>query len=440
MIISHDRSFMDTVATHTLGIHRCGVRKVAGPTINFDSLITEEEALYERTRINQERKIAHTEEFINRFRAKASKARSVQSRIKALERMQQLDALNELPELDFRFPYSPLSGKWVLHIDELSFAYRTDQPLIKGLSASFQAGEKIGVIGKNGQGKSTLLRLIKGELTAQKGRMSWAQNVRVGYFGQTNIEQLDPNKTVEEEIFSVDLEQSRTRVRTLCGLMMFSGDDALKKVALLSGGERARVLLGKLLAAQSNVLLLDEPTNHLDVQATESLINAANEFSGMVMLVTHSESILRAFARKLIVFDDHRCIAFDGGYDDFLARIGWQGEQIFNAEQARRTEGNKKRERRQRAALLQERTKQMRPWEEKISALEEEIHTLEEQVKREEARLTELAESTYTPEAAALAKSAHQNRLRIDLLFDDLENATRSYQEAAARLQEKRHG
>ena len=438
LLISHDREFMDSVTTHTVGIHRQKVRKIPGSSIDLERLIDQEETLQEQTRLNQERRVAQTQRFIDRFRAKNTKAKAVQSRIKQLERMQRIEQLTEVEELSFNFAYTPFQGKWPIQIENLSFGYGPDQMLLQDLSLSVQHGDRIAIIGKNGRGKTTLLRLLAGELAPTGGTVRLSPNAALGYFGQTNIERLDLRKTVEEEILSAQPLNSRSRVRGICGLMMFSGDNALKKVDVLSGGERSRVLLGKLLAAPSNVLLLDEPTNHLDMTSTEALVEAADNFPGTVLVVTHSEMILRALAERLIVFDAGKCFLFEGGYDEFLERVGWQDESAGRDKgdgDSEPSANNRRELRRRRAEFAAKKAEVLRPLERNVASLETEIVRLEEQLKQDEAALLEIAGGAYRSEAAALARSVQQARIRIDALFEDLESASKRLEEEQRRFE-----
>ena len=326
IIISHDREFMDSVTTHTAAIHRHKIQKLAGGTGKIYAQIAQDETIHEKTRLNEAKKRKQVEIFINRFRAQATKASSVQSRIKQLEKMPAKRQLSRIADLDFSFHYAPLAAKRLLEVHNLSFHFEPKKPLIRHFNLSIHAGDRIAVIGKNGYGKSTLLNLMAGNLTPVHGTVRRHDNVQLGHFGQTNIDRLHPHQTVEDEIGSSNMTLNRTAVRTLCGIMMFSGDQAEKKISVLSGGEKSRVLLGKILASPANLLFLDEPTNHLDMQSIEALIEGIREFEGAVVIVTHSEMILRELATRLVLFQHGTAEVFNGSYDDFLEKIGWEEE------------------------------------------------------------------------------------------------------------------
>jgi len=326
ILISHDRDFMDSVTTHTAVIHRQKVRKFEGGTAKAYAQIVMEDEIHEKTRANEDRKRAHAEAFINRFRAQASKAKMVQSRIKMLERLPKLDDLAAIESLDFEFRHAPFAAKTLLEACNLSFGYATEHLLFRHLNLTVNARDRIGVIGNNGKGKSTLLNLLSGGLKPVTGELKAHPDMKLGYFGQTNIHRLNPKLTIEQEIEHTNPALTRTQVRNICGTMMFGGDLALKKVSVLSGGEKSRTLLGKILAHPSNLLLLDEPNNHLDMESIDALIESLQNFPGALLIVTHNERILRALATKLIVFHRGRVELFDTDYDEFLEKIGWEDE------------------------------------------------------------------------------------------------------------------
>ncbi|MCO6429686.1 MAG: ABC-F family ATP-binding cassette domain-containing protein [Deltaproteobacteria bacterium] len=328
ILISHDRLFMDQVTTHSMLIHRSAVKKIKGDTEKLYSQIQQDEEIYEKTRINEDKKRKQLEAFITRFRAQASKATLVQSKVKALERMGEKAELQDEASLDFSFCESPITAKQIGEVRDLSFGFENGPLLIEGLSFTIGRRDRIAVIGKNGKGKTTLLRLLAGELQASEGSIRFNQDAKLGYFGQTNISRLNPNMTVEEEIEQANPRLHRTRIRNIAGTMMFSGDSALKKVKVLSGGEKSRVLLAKILAQATNLLLLDEPTNHLDMDAIEALIESLDSYDGAVVIVTHSELILKKLATKLVIFHGNRPHVFLHDYDYFLEKEGWSDEPI----------------------------------------------------------------------------------------------------------------
>lgn len=329
LLITHDRDFMDSVTTHTIGLTRKRLRKYKGNTTKFYEQVFVSDEIYEQTRMNQEKKKKELQKFVDRFGAKASKAAQAQSKAKQIEKLGTLSKLSDEHNLGFRFNYKNCPGKVILETKELSFSYtkKPEDDLFSNLSLSIGRHDRIGIIGKNGKGKSTLLNVLAGELEARTGSITSHPSLSMGHFGQTNIERLNVSNTVQNEITESNTDLTFSQVRKICGTMMFEGDLANKRISVLSGGERSRVMLGKILAHQSNLLLLDEPTNHLDMESIESLTSEIKHFKGAVIVVTHSELMLRSIANKLIIF--HKGIAelFDGTYDEFLEKIGWETEE-----------------------------------------------------------------------------------------------------------------
>ncbi len=446
IIISHDREFMDSVTTHTALIHRQKIRRVEGPTAKLYALIAQEEETYEKTRVNQEKQRKHAEAFITRFRAQAGKASMVQSRVKMLEKLPQHEKLEAIQNLDFQFHAAPFPSKVMMEIADVSFAFDPAVPLINNLSGVIHAKDRIAVIGKNGKGKSTLLNLLGGELQPTHGTIRSHPSMQLGYFGQTNIERLNPRLTVEQEISQANLMLNRTQVRTICGIMMFSGDHAEKKVANLSGGERSRVMLGKILAAPANLLFLDEPTNHLDMESIDALIEAIEIFDGASVIVTHSEAILRRVATKLIVFHHGGVEWFPGSYDEFLEKIGWEeSPDIKTTVRAtpppttpapepapalpRETAPNKKALRKQRADVLAQRAKELDPVKAEVQALENEIVRLEAVITQANAELVTASQSNHVEAFVTLSKAVKDAQKQIDIAFATLEKRAQRVQE-----------
>jgi ATP-binding cassette subfamily F protein 3 len=328
ILITHDRDFMDSIISHTILIHRGDFKKVPGNTKGLKEKIALEEEIYEKTRINEDKQREKTQEWIDRFGAKASMASRAQSKIKMLEKKGQKEKLGNIATLDFKFNEIPYSSKdSMVEVKDLSFGYEGHETLIKKLTFRITPEDKICIIGKNGKGKSTLLKLITGDLQPVEGTAKVNNKTEIGYFGQMNIDRLDPALSVYEEMHRAAPTLDQTTVRRTASNMMFSGTLSNKEIGVLSGGEKSRVMLGKILLKPSNLLLLDEPTNHLDLESCDSLLGAIKNFDGAVLMVTHSEYFLKEVANKLIVFDDDKTFIFEGTYKDFLKKVGWQDEK-----------------------------------------------------------------------------------------------------------------
>lgn len=328
ILITHDRTFMDEIIDHTIIIYRGSSIKITGNTQDmYDKIATDEET-YEKSRINLNKKKEQIQKYIDRFRYKARLASGVQSKIKMVEKMGEMKKLANIESLDFDFKYQEFTGNAnMVNVDNLFFGYDKDKQLIKDLSFKIQKGDKVCVIGKNGKGKSTLLKILIGELQKDKGDIVINAKTKIGYFGQTNIDRLNLNNTIEEELRTVNISLPRTTILATAGKMLFSGDSAQKRISVLSGGEKSRVSLGKIILTPCNLLVLDEPTNHLDIESCEALCEAIENFKGASIIVSHNEYLLNNIANKLIVFDNDKTFLFEGNYQDFLKKIGWASEK-----------------------------------------------------------------------------------------------------------------
>ena len=388
ILITHDRTFMDRIVTHTMGIHRRKMRKIEGDTEKFYNQIAQEEEIYEKTRLNDDRKRKEVEEFIARFRAKARLVGLVQSRIKLLGKMERKEKLEKIKTLEFSFRGTPFYAKYAQQANDLSFSYNPEIELIKDFNIVIRPGEKVCIIGPNGKGKTTLLRLLAGQLDPNKGEITYNPKTIKGVYEQTNMTTLVDSRTVEDEIFYAGVDLDRQSVRNICGAIMFEGDSALKKVEVLSGGEKSRVMLGKLLVTPVNLLLLDEPTNHLDMETSDALLAALDSFDGAVVMVTHNEMFLHALAERLIIFYHDSIEIFEGGYQRFLDKGGWEDEEIIQPIAKREVrsgpaEGkiNKKELRKKRSEIITERSKVLSPIEKRIAKAEAEIERHENVLK-----------------------------------------------------------
>ena len=325
ILISHDSSFMDKVVTHIIGIHRQKVVKIAGGYEKYKRQIISEEKIFEHERVNKEKQKKKMEQFINKFRAKARQSSLAQSRQKMLDKLEIADKLSEVSKIEFSFQEKEFPSKGMMTFENLSFRYDSqDEDLFKNLSFHINYGDKIGVIGKNGKGKSTLLNLISSMDSVQQHKIYKHPKVEIGHFQQTNIDTLYPENNIEEEVTSANPYLDRTKILSICGTMLFTKDDTKKKIKVLSGGEKSRVLMAKILAKPINLLLLDEPTNHLDQESVDSLLQAINKFKGASLIVTHNEMILEKYANKLLIFQKENCDLFLGSYQNFLEKIGWE--------------------------------------------------------------------------------------------------------------------
>lgn len=442
MLITHDRSFMDKIVTHTMGIHRLMVRKIEGNTAKYYDQIAVDEEVYEKTRIKDERRRKEIEQFITRFRAKARQANLVQSRVKTLQKMEKKQKLEKLKILDFSFNSSPFHAKQVFGVQNLNFSYDRTIPLIRDFNITVAAGERICVIGPNGKGKSTLLKLLSGETTPQTGEISYHPAVKKGYFEQGSVKTLVDNRTVLDEIVFSNPDGDLQHSRNVCGAMMFSGDDALKKISVLSGGEKSRVMLGKLLVTPVSLLLLDEPTNHLDMESSDALLAAIDNFDGTVIMVTHNEMFLHALAQRLIIFQNDRIAVFDGSYQHFLDKGGWQDENMTAARYRQRnlnaaavTKRTKKEMRRQRSEIISERSRIVKPLRDRIIKVEKQMEKEEAELDRLNLSMQQAAQDQDGSRITEISQALHASQQTIDRLIAELDDLTRNLETRNAEFE-----
>ncbi|MFP3999686.1 MAG: ABC-F family ATP-binding cassette domain-containing protein, partial [Desulfobacterales bacterium] len=433
-VITHDRSFMDQVVTHIAGIHRRKVRKISGSTEKFYTWIAQEEEVYEKTRRNDERRRKDIERFISRFRAKARLANLVQSRVKTLNKLTRKQRLEKAKNLDFSFAGAPFTGKYMLNAENISFSYDSSRlqsdPLVSDFSITIGPQERICIVGRNGAGKTTLLRLLAGDLKPGSGRIEDHPNCVKGLFEQTNIHTLSDERTVEEEILAANPDMGRQAARSICGAMLFEGEHALKKIRVLSGGEKCRVMLGRLLARPANFLLLDEPTNHFDMESCDALLAAIDNFDGAVVMVTHNEMFLHALAERLVVFQEGGIDLFDGTYQRFLEDVGWrEDDDVARGRSGIRqsqdgADLSRKEFRRQRSQIVAEKAKALKPLEEKIRQTEEAIIKWEAEIEALGRKMQAAAGSGSGTKISELSRNLHECREKIDAAFELLEDLT----------------
>jgi len=441
ILITHDRSFMDEVVTHIAGIYRTKIKKIKGNTENYYMQIAEEEDVYEKERLNSEKKFKKQEEYIARFRSKARLAGLIQSRLKMLDKMEKKEKLTEVKTVDFYFNYDRIESHSLMQIQELSFSYEKNTKLIDKLTFTIHKNDRIAVIGPNGRGKTTLLKLLTSELEKQSGGILKNSRTSIGYFAQTNVLKLHPENTVEEEISMEDPDRSFQKARNIAGALLFEQDDAEKKIKVLSGGEKSRVALGKIIIRPVNLLLLDEPTNHFDMESSDSLLEALIEFPGAVVMVTHNQMFLHAIATRLIVFDGGKIFLFEGSYAEFLEKIGWESEKsennIQNKNEADKSILNKKELRKLRAEVIEEKSKIIKPLELKHKKLEDEIDKKEKSLAVHNADFLKASEEGNGKKISELSKLIHQIETEIDILFNEYEKTMSMYDEQIKFFEEK---
>jgi ATP-binding cassette subfamily F protein 3 len=435
IFITHDRYFVDRLAQKILYIHNQTIEEFSAPYEKFQH---ELEAKFEQIRHqyeNQQKKIQEIQHFIDRFRYKATKARQVQSRIKELEKMDIIELQEEKRQtLQFKLHISQPSYKEVLQIRDLWFAYDSEW-IIKGFNADVFRGQKIGIVGPNGAGKTTLLKLIAGFLQPVKGEIHVGKRVELGYYAQHQIEQLHLSRTILEEVTATASKEHAPMVRTILGSFLFHDEEQEKKIDVLSGGEKARVALAKLLVRPLNTLILDEPTNHLDIESKEILADALKKYEGTILVVSHDREFLDLLTERIwYISKDHRITEFVGNYSEFyrknsqlfLPEVNTESENPENS--VKKNEDGKKRHEKRKQMK-----RELQRMEKRSEQLEEKIHTLEKQLKEIEEKLS----SGNLPLTEIQSKSQQYESFRHQLeilemewieIQDQIEHLSRDYE------------
>lgn len=396
VLICHDKDFINRQINRTMGFEPEGPKIYSGNVDAYLRAREEEERILESKARNQEQKVKEAMKFVERFRAKASKARQAQSKIKLVDKLALIETHRRGKSIRFSFPDVLRSGRDVLTISGVSKTF-DENPLYTDLHLRAMRGERIAVVGPNGAGKTTLLRMVAGEVKPDRGEILPGHDVTMSYYAQHHSEMLDPRKSIIEEVYQAVPHQSVSFVRGVCGAFLFSGNDVDKTVGVLSGGERARVSLAKILVNPGNFIVMDEPTNHLDILSSERLIDALADFGGTLLFVSHNLSFVRRLATKiwdirngavyeypgtLQEYEDHLAL----GETDLTAIPEEKPRETFSAPRSADQRKTKRREKAEKRSLM---SSALKPIEEKLHRLEDRIHTMEGRMKELETVLSD---------------------------------------------------
>ncbi|MBK1732643.1 ATP-binding cassette domain-containing protein [Thiococcus pfennigii] len=427
LLISHDRDFLDAIVDQTLHIEGRGLQLYAGNYSAFErqraERLAQQQAAYER----QQREVAQIHQFIERFRAKATKARQAQSRIKALQRMEQLAPAHV--DSPFRFGFPPLGTlpHPLLRLEEAVAGYDA-RPVLSGIDLSLVPGDRIGLLGPNGAGKSTLVKLLADHIPLLAGRREPAQGLRIGYFAQHQVDQLRPDDSPLVHLQRLDPRASEQELRDFLGGFGFAGDRALAPVAPLSGGEKARLVLALLVRQRPGLLLLDEPTNHLDLEMRHALAAALQGYDGALVLVSHDRHLLRITTDRLLLVDGGRIADFDGDLDDYPAWLANRAAAERSTGGPDRDGGSRKEQRRQDALARQ----RLQPLKRRLKDLDARLTGLSERRLDLERRLAD--PDLYAPEAKGRLLALLEEKRCVDEELVDVETDWLEVSEALEQL------
>ena len=394
VLVSHDRSFLDGVTNRTIELSYGRAYDFPVSYTRFVALREEQRQLQVSAKRNQEKEIKQTEQLIDRFRYKASKAAFAQSLIKKLDKVEMIEVDEEdTRQMKFRFPPAPRPGKVVVECKAVGKKYG-DKSVLKNVDLSIERDERLAFVGQNGQGKSTLVKLILGKIEGE-GAIQLGHNVKVGYYAQNQADSLDGEKTVLETIEQAASDELRPRVRDLLGSFLFSGDDVHKKVKVLSGGEKGRLALCKMLLEPFNVLVMDEPTNHLDMRAKDVLKQALKNFDGTLIVVSHDRDFLEGLSSKTLEFRDGKLKPYLGDIRYFLEQ-----RKIENLRSIEARSIVKKTETESAASeQVKHRSKERKQQERELRQIEKAIEEMMHQIAAEESEIEEFDRKLSDPEA-----------------------------------------
>ncbi|WP_439582589.1 ABC-F family ATP-binding cassette domain-containing protein [Dyadobacter bucti] len=440
IVVSHDRQFLDNTIDTTVEVSGGKLNYYAG---NYSYYLEEKEQRNDIQRgayENQQAKIRQTERFIERFKAKATKSRQVQSRVKALDKMEVVDqVIDENAKVHFRFQFTTQPGRHVFQLEDASKAYG-EKVILDHTNISMERGDKIALIGANGRGKSTVLRVVAGTEPVE-GKRRLGHNVSFTFYAQHQLESLNVQHNLIEELKYANPNKTETELRTVLGCFLFSGDDVFKKIKVLSGGEKSRVALAKVLLSQANFLLLDEPTNHLDMQSVNILIQALQQYEGSYIVVSHDRYFVENIANKIWYIEDHQIKEYPGTYQEYEIWVEERGLLSAVSDKAvvssappqtkssQQPASNGSASKSNGKSFSNEETQRLKKAQKQIEEFETTISNLETRKAETEAKLAD--PKIYNDQAAL----SELNRFYLDIK-QKLEKATDSWENAMLEVDE----
>lgn len=418
VLVSHDSRFLDNLAVRVVEISMGRVTEYTGSFSSYVEQKRQRLAILHSTYENQKRLIEKTNRFIERFRYKNTKAKQVQSRIKMLEKMELIELEKNEKTISFDFPQPPRPGRVVMALSKIRKSYGNN-PVFEGLDLTIERGDRIAFLGVNGSGKSTLARIIAGSEPFHDGTRKPGHNVSISYYAQNMAEELNPDKTVFEMVNEIPAPVSGKELRTLLGCFLFAGDDISKPVSVLSGGEKSRLALARMLVTPANLLVFDEPTNHLDIQSKAVLQRSLKNFTGTYIIVSHDRDFLSPLINKVGVLKNGELDLYHGTVDEYLQKHHADKDYTEETEKKRSASQPEKEQKRKEAEERQERYRKLKPLKDALIKVEEEIALMEDKKGRIEAAFTD--SRTYESENKIQSLNIEHDKIisRLNVLYDE---------------------
>ncbi len=438
VIISHDRLFLDNLTTNTWELSLGNLTIYKGNYTYFVKEKEERSSILKAAYANQQAKIDQTMRFVDRFKAKSTKAKQAQSRLKQLDKMELIELEDSESHISFRFPPSAPCGRMAMVVEGLNKSFASKE-VFKDLSFELEAGDKMAVVGVNGAGKSTLVKLLGGLIKPDKGSIKPGHNVIISYFGQHQAQELNPSYSVLDTMNMIDVDKSISQIRSLLGTFLFKGDDVDKKVGVLSGGEKSRLALAKMIATPANLLIMDEPTNHLDMTSQDILMEAMCQYDGTIIVVSHNRFFLDHFTKKTLEIKNGRSTIYEGNISYYIEKTQLQKKKASTAPgtlkqaapsslpKASKAKGKKARQ--EQARLREQGNKVLGPLKKTARENEKLVEKLERQKDKLEQVLAD--PELYHDQQKFMAKSTEYANLK-----KRLEQAYTSWEEAQEKLEQ----
>jgi ATP-binding cassette subfamily F protein 3 len=422
-LVSHDREFLNEQVNRVVSFEPEGVRTFRGNYEQYLRQRDEEREVLENRAKNLEREKAHLEQFVRRFRAKASKAAQVQSRVRKLEKMDTVELHQSRRQAHFAFPPTERGARVPLRVDELSKSYGSHQ-VLHDISLAVERGDRVAIVGPNGAGKTTLLRILADEIEPTSGSIHLPGQSEVRYFAQHHADALNLQHTVLQEVNSSSDGASNERIRGTLGALLFDELGVDKRISVLSGGERARVALAKILIRPGNVLLMDEPTNHLDLETTEALTDALSTYDGTLLFVSHNRAFIRRLATKLWVVHDQKVESYAGTLDDYLwscqdRDVAPATDALIKPAAQKKSRQARKEERRKEAELRAQRNRKSKPLEKRVAKLEHTISELEQLIAGHNEELSQPGAYDDAERRDTLLREIAEAHSKLDRTMDE---------------------